>query len=83
MRLYCSCGYPIEVHARWDDEDDAIEVHLADGTREGVAPSLVTCPQCGEEVSLGSLRPRSPDTPHWFAWQDMVDKDEDRSADAS
>jgi DNA-directed RNA polymerase subunit RPC12/RpoP len=70
MHLYCSCGYPIMVSARWDDEDDAIDIRLHDGNNKDMDQSVVVCPQCGQRLSLGALRPRPPHAADWLTPQD-------------
>lgn len=46
LRLYCRCGYPLWVTARW--METTTELLLLDGTREveHTQPPLQQCPQC-------------------------------------
>jgi hypothetical protein len=65
VRLWCPCGYPIWISARWTGEE--ILLVLYDGQRPPArgAPSLSTCPQCHRTLVPADLNER-PIPPHHF-----------------
>ena len=67
VRLFCSCGYPILVSARWTGAD--ILLILQDGQQEPTrdAESLVHCPRCHQRLMPADLTWLAPPIPPWRA----------------
>ena len=65
MKLYCSCGYPIWVRARWTGRE--IVLVLCDGQQEGdrAAEPLSTCLHCHALLTPADLTWLPPPTPPW------------------
>jgi hypothetical protein len=66
MHLFCQCGYPISATATWEGEDLRIRLH--DGMEADAGRSIMACPQCGQSLQLGDLKPRPLHQHHtdWF-----------------
>lgn len=65
LKLYCHCGYPIWVSARWTGSD--VLLILQDGkpepTRE--AEALVLCPHCHQRLAPAELTRQAPPARRW------------------
>ena len=65
MELYCTCGYPIWVSAKWDGQDFHLLLHDGHAGRHGMP--LSRCPRCLRRLDVSELDrlPPMSSFPRW------------------
>ncbi|HEX6779100.1 MAG TPA: response regulator [Ktedonobacterales bacterium] len=55
VKLFCHCGYPIWVSARWNSSDIVLLLHDGQQNPKREAESLVICPYCHQRLAPADL----------------------------
>lgn len=64
VRLYCRCGYPLWIAARWTGDDIALVVRDGQFLPNRAQPLITHCPHCGAVLVVADLAVQI--TPIWL-----------------
>ena len=67
VKLFCQCGYPIWVSARWNSSDIVLLLHDGQQNPKREAESLVICPYCHQRLAPADLTWIAPPASRWHA----------------
>jgi hypothetical protein len=73
MHLYCQCGHPIAAAAQWDGRDFQVTLHDEQTGTGKDSAAIVSCPRCGQPISLGRLRFHMPAGLRWLTEREQRD----------
>ena len=65
VKLYCQCGYPIWVSARWTGAELVLILQDGQGAHDRATPALSICPRCHRALVAALLHER-PIPPRYF-----------------
>lgn len=65
VKLFCQCGYPIWVSARWNSSDIVLLLHDGQQNPTREAESLVICPHCHQRLAPADLTWIAPPAARW------------------
>lgn len=65
VKLFCQCGYPIWVSARWNSSDIVLLLHDGQQNPKREAESLVICPYCHQRLAPADLTWLAPPAAPW------------------
>jgi CheY-like chemotaxis protein len=65
VKLFCQCGYPIWVSARWNSSDIILLLHDGQQEPKREAASLVVCPHCHRRLAPADLTWLAPPSSRW------------------
>ena len=65
IHLFCGCGYPVLVRARWTGQDIVLLLYRGEQGSEGLGGKPVTsCPECGAMLTPATLLEQPPTRDH-------------------
>ena len=64
IRLYCQCGYPLWIAARWTGDDIALVLHDGNYSPNRERPIITRCPHCVAVLTASDLAEQT--TPIWL-----------------
>jgi two-component system, chemotaxis family, chemotaxis protein CheY len=65
VKLFCHCGYPIWVSARWNSSDIMLLLHDGQQEPKREAVSLEVCPHCHQRLTPADLTWLAPPSSRW------------------
>lgn len=65
VKLFCHCGYPIWVSARWNSSEIVLLLHDGQQEPNREAESLEACPHCHQQLTPADLTWLAPPSSRW------------------